>query len=246
MSENMYETERALSEYLLFHYGKDQDQMPWSIGPSDAVHYPLRCALMTAAFSGPCKSVLDLGCAVGRSSFELARTFGSVLGIDFSQSFVDAASKLQESGSLDFSIINEGNRSEQRTAQIDREIPRERVSFEQGDACKLREDIGSFDAVLMANLIDRLAAPGRLIDRLPDLVAPSGIAVITSPYTWLEEFTPPDQWLCGEGGCTFDALHERMTPAFALLDRRDIPFLIREHRRKFQWSVAEATVWKRQ
>jgi hypothetical protein len=25
----------------------------------------------------------------------------------------------------------------------------------------------------------------------------------------------------------------------------DLPFLIREHQRKFQWSVAEATIWRR-
>jgi hypothetical protein len=26
---------------------------------------------------------------------------------------------------------------------------------------------------------------------------------------------------------------------------KDLPFLIREHARKFQWSVALATVWRR-
>jgi hypothetical protein len=26
---------------------------------------------------------------------------------------------------------------------------------------------------------------------------------------------------------------------------KDLPFLIREHARKFQWSVAEATIWRR-
>jgi 2-polyprenyl-3-methyl-5-hydroxy-6-metoxy-1,4-benzoquinol methylase len=31
---------------------------------------------------------LDIGCAVGRSSFELARNFKEVVGIDFSHRFV--------------------------------------------------------------------------------------------------------------------------------------------------------------
>lgn len=34
---------------------------------------------------------MDVGCAVGGASFELARAFPHVLGIDFSQHFVNAA-----------------------------------------------------------------------------------------------------------------------------------------------------------
>lgn len=34
---------------------------------------------------------MDVGCAVGGASFELARAFPHVLGIDYSKHFVDAA-----------------------------------------------------------------------------------------------------------------------------------------------------------
>jgi hypothetical protein len=34
---------------------------------------------------------LDMGCAVGGTAFELTRHFDQVLGVDFSQAFVDAA-----------------------------------------------------------------------------------------------------------------------------------------------------------
>lgn len=66
---------------------------------------------------------------------------------------------------------------------------RGRCTFEQGDACDLRHDLGSFGCVLAANLICRLHAPYNFLRRLSDLVAPGGILIITSPYTWLEEFT---------------------------------------------------------
>ena len=36
-------------------------------------------------------TAMDLGCAVGGASFELARAFPHVLGIDYSHAFVDAA-----------------------------------------------------------------------------------------------------------------------------------------------------------
>lgn len=64
-----------------------------------------------------------------------------------------------------------------------------RCSFEQGDACDLRHDLGSFGCVLAANLICRLHSPFDFLRRLIDLVAPGGVLVITSPYTWLEDFT---------------------------------------------------------
>lgn len=67
---------------------------------------------------------------------------------------------------------------------------RSRVSFKVGDACSLPSDLGQFGMVLAANLICRLPRPMDFLNRLKELVVPAGIVVITSPYTWLEEYTP--------------------------------------------------------
>ena len=67
---------------------------------------------------------------------------------------------------------------------------RSRLSFYQGDACNLPSDLGQFGCVLAANLVCRLPNPYQFLDRLPSLVAPGGVLVITSPYSWLEKFTP--------------------------------------------------------
>jgi SAM-dependent methyltransferase len=130
------------------------------------------------------------------------------------------------------------------------DIDSQRVHFERGDALDLREDLGAFDALLMANLIDRLQQPRRLFERLPSLVNRGGQLVIASPYTWLPDFTPRENWLGGferdgERRTTRQALQERLAPHFELLKSSDQPFLIREHARKFQWSVAETTTWLR-
>ena len=66
---------------------------------------------------------------------------------------------------------------------------RGRTSFIQGDACNLPTGLGKFGCVLAGNLICRLARPYDFLNRLPDLVAAGGVLVITSPYTWLEQFT---------------------------------------------------------
>ena len=40
MTKGFYETNKALSEYLLFHYGKPDEVLPWEFGPTDALDYP--------------------------------------------------------------------------------------------------------------------------------------------------------------------------------------------------------------
>lgn len=67
---------------------------------------------------------------------------------------------------------------------------RRKVTFQRGDACNLPLDIGEFGCVLAANLVCRLHSPNDFLDRLPNLVAHAGILVITSPYTFLKQFTP--------------------------------------------------------
>ena len=43
MHEDFYETNKALSEYLLFHYGEPNEVLPWDFGPANALNYPIRC-----------------------------------------------------------------------------------------------------------------------------------------------------------------------------------------------------------
>ena len=136
------------------------------------------------------------------------------------------------------------------TARVPAEIDAARLVFETGDAEALRTNLGTFDVLLMANLIDRLSRPQRCLERLPGLVKPGGQLIITSPYTWLEEFTPRECWLGGRefdgrARTTREGLQLALSADFELCGRKDLPFLIREHARKFQWSVAEATLWRR-
>ena len=48
-------------------------------------------AMPVAAGEAGSAVALDIGCAVGGATFQLARAFPHVLGIDFSQQFVNAA-----------------------------------------------------------------------------------------------------------------------------------------------------------
>ena len=249
---NPYETDKLVAEYLLFHYGAPQEVLPWDFGPSSALDYALRC--VTECVDIPAlpqdARALDIGCAVGRSSFELARHCSDVIGIDYSHRFIEVATTLARDGNLPYERTDEGVLKTSLTAFVPSGIARSRATFEHGDAQELRGSLGRFDVVLAANLIDRLVAPGRFLSQLPGLVKPGGQLVLTSPYTWLEEFTPSKNWLGGfqDDGPprkTLDGLLSALSADFDLVRTRDLPFLIREHARKFQWSVAQASIWRR-
>jgi putative 4-mercaptohistidine N1-methyltranferase len=249
---NPYESDKLLNEYLLFHYGTAEEVAPHAGAPLDALNYPVRCVSECVSPVGlPLRArALDLGCAVGRSSFELARHCEEVVGVDYSHRFVAAAEEIRTRGGMDYLRLDEGECSTRLRAALPEGVDPARVRFEQGDAHATREGLGSFDVVLMANLIDRLRKPALCLQRLPGLVHAGGLLVVTSPYTWLEEYTAREDWLgglAGEAGTrgTLEGLRLHLEPAFRLESIRDLPFLIREHARKYQWSVAQASVWRR-
>jgi putative 4-mercaptohistidine N1-methyltranferase len=241
---DLYETDRLLAEYLLFHFGRDEDILSgdtdWPAGMQDALGFPARTVSHFGA--GTVASGLDLGCAVGRSTWEMARTCLSVTGIDFSHSFIRAANTLRQGTPIPYPRLEEAHRSTLLEASPPRDIPASRLTFEQGDAMALRSNLGSFDRVLAANLLCRLGDPGKLLDRLPSLVTPGGELVLATPCTWLEEFTPPAHWPEPD---TLSWLLDRLSQHFELLKSTDEPFLIRETARKFQWTRSLVTVWKR-
>ena len=240
----IYESGKLLSEYLLFHFGEDHEilppEVPWPPGMHEALGFPVR----TVSHFCPsgAESGLDLGCAVGRSSFEMARTCDHVTGVDFSHSFVHAAERLRSGEAVAYERLEEAGRHTPLAATMPAGMDPSRLRFLQGDAMHLPADIGSFDRVHAANLLCRLFKPRLLLDRLPSLVRPGGELILATPCTWLAEFTPPQNWPDGD---TLGWLVRSLEPAFELVRHLDEPFLIRETARKFQWTRSLVTIWRR-
>ena len=247
MSVNPYESDELLQQYLVFHYAQAEEQFPYGFGGADALDFPLRCVTegVDSELVPENARALDLGCSVGRSSFELARQCQEVVGIDYSQAFIDAANRMKTAGMHAAWRLDEGSATTLLDLKVAADIDRSRVHFEQGDAQRVREDIGQFDVVIACNLICRLPEPMLLLNRLSELVKPGGQLLITTPFTWLEEYTPSTNWLGDGAQDSFAGLRSALEPEFALDRQWDMPFLIREHARKFQYSIAQASRWRR-
>lgn len=242
-----YESDTLAAQYCDAHYGEEHFGVP---------NAPATCArvcleLMEGRGKG---HALDLGCSLGRSSFELARGgFQRVTALDFSGSFCRLATRLREEGGLRYALPEEGEIVSFRQislADLGLDAVRQRVAFHQADACDLPERYSGYDLVLAANLIDRLHSPRRFLSTIHGRMNPGGLLVISSPYSWMEEYTKKGEWLGGycegdEPVWSLDGLGETLAPHFRLLgEPRPLPFVIRETRRKFQHSIAELTAWE--
>ena len=247
----IYESDASVAQYLEFHFGPAVFGVP---------NFPQACidAAVRHQEGRSWRRGLDAGCAVGRASFELAKHCQHVDAFDFSAAFVAACERLQAAGQLGYGVPTEGELLEPRTVSLAAHglaETAERVQFAVGDACRIDPQLTSYDVVFAGNLIDRLYEPLAFLDGIVSRLQPGGLLVITSPYTWLEDYTPRERWLggrteglAGEGGplTTLEGMRRALAGRCGLIDCEDIPFVIRETARKHQHTIAEASFWRKQ
>jgi SAM-dependent methyltransferase len=248
---NPYESRRYLHEYLLFHYGQPKDFCPFEFVSQDLLRFHERICkecLLPISHTGHTRA-LDIGCAVGRFTFELSRLADEVIGIDNSRSFIKAARSVATDRAITTYIHESGAEFAKRRLVLAKSVRTAKIQFHVGSAMNLRAIptiqksrnplIQPFQIVAAINLICRLPSPSAFLRQLPDLVSPGGQLLIASPFSWLKVYTPRREWL------TPSDVERALAPRFRLRQRRDIPFVIREHRRKYQLVVSEVLTFKR-
>jgi len=244
-SEDIYESDELVSQYCEFQYGDEHFGVK---------NFAIACAEIAASFANNRSKALDLGCATGRASFELAKYFDTVEGIDFSVRFVGVGSKLKNEGYVAYSSKEEGEitKSKKVTLQeLGYEALKEKVAFWQGDACNLKPNFKGYDLIMATNLIDRLYNPKLFLEDVSSRLNEEGVLVLTSPYTWQEESTPKEQWLGGYYDAkgkevrTLERLREMLADDFELLHHQDLEFVIKESARKYQHTIAQLSVWRK-
>ena len=125
---------------------------------------------------------LDIGCLVGRGSFELARIFDEVVGIDYSARLISCAEEIKNSGSIEYVKTINGKKE---IAEIDTNMlgltsqMRERVKFWQADACNLKPNFIGFDLILAVDLTHRLYAPEAFLSNIHERLNDAGVLVLS-------------------------------------------------------------------
>ncbi|MEA3370636.1 MAG: 5-histidylcysteine sulfoxide synthase [Campylobacterota bacterium] len=243
--QDIYESDELVSQYCEFQYGDENFGVK---------NFAVECAKIASKFTKNRTKALDLGCATGRATYELAKSFDEVEGIDFSVRFVQVGSKLKDDGYVAFSSKEEGDLVAKKKVTIKElgyDSLKEKVSFWQGDACNMKPNFTGYDLVMATNLIDRLYNPRLFLDTIDERLNRDGVLVITSPYTWQESSTKKEFWLGGkvdENGeeiKTIDSLKAVLEEKFELIHLQDLEFVIKETARKYQHTISQVSVWKK-
>jgi len=267
--ENVYETDDSLHMYLGLHYptsGADEGVepiLPHENTPNHGIRFPQRVARLLTSLKPETTNnrALDMGCAVGGASFELAKTFDHVDAFDFSENFVSTAKKMQAEEDIRFRIPVEAELYEEVRAVHENGVTPNvlaKVNFFTGDACDIQNmaesgQLKSYDGIIMSNLLCRLPDPMACLNGLNGIVNKGGVVVMVTPFSWLTEFTPRSKWLGGfydpvskEPIRSKDVLKEIMEDrGFEKIHEEEVPLVIREHQRKYQYIVSEATAWRK-
>jgi hypothetical protein len=91
----------------------------------------------------------------------------------------------------------------------------------------------------------------KFLNRLKFLVKKNGYAILSTPFTWGSQYTPEENWLGGyedRNGMQIngiDGLKHALNDSFELIKEINLPMVIRETRRKFQFTVCLVTIWQR-
>lgn len=243
--------------YLEFHYANTLEHFAGGSGVrEEALGFAERVTRGALDFAAAANGdgsrremrALDVGCAVGGSAFHLAKMFDEVVAFDYSNAFVDTCLRMQTLRDGESLRAETRGAGDERVA-IDCYRPcayerAQRVKFQQGDACEMvrhAELWGTFDCVILANLLCRLPRPRACLDGLRAVVRPGGRVFIFTPWSWLDEYTPDvDERITAE---TLELeMNER---GFELINTWEEPCFIREHRRKAQYIVSQGWCFTR-
>jgi SAM-dependent methyltransferase len=186
-----------LSTYTFDHYG-DLDPAE----PEDSPVLPGSVLdLLKAGFreieeqvDGP---AIDLGCAVGRTSFELAKTADDlVLGVDLNFSMLRAAAFVLQEGRVTYPRRRVGIAFDKREFAAPLEGA-SKVDFWVCDATSLPFTKESFSLATSLNVVDCVQSPYDHLKEVGRILKPNGRAIVSAPYDWNVNATPVEAWLGG-------------------------------------------------
>ncbi len=157
-----------------------------------------RClATALARLPTPQGPVLDIGCAVGRTTFDLAAATGNlVLGVDLNWPLLAIGRGVIDRGELSYPHRRLGLHFERRRQSI--ALPSaERVDFWVADALALPFRSASIAMAVAMNVLDCVNDPARLLWEMTRVLAAGGGAAVVTPFDWAAHATPPAAWIDG-------------------------------------------------
>jgi SAM-dependent methyltransferase/uncharacterized protein YbaR (Trm112 family) len=191
-------TRQQLSSYGWDHWADLDPEEPESDpgwAPGSLVRL-LEAALLGAGDLPP-GPILDLGCSVGRSTFELAgEASDPVVGVDLNVAMLRLAARALRNGRVRYPRRRAGLVYDLREFAVD-PPGAERVDFWACDAAALPFAAGRFGLIVGLNFLDSAHSPLDALTSIERALAPGGKALLACPYDWAAGATPVESWIGG-------------------------------------------------
>jgi SAM-dependent methyltransferase len=141
--------------------------------------------------------IIDIGCSVGRTAFELAEKYQALtLGIDVNFSMLRTAHKVLRKGIVQYPLKRIGivyDRQEFKVEFANRQL----VDFWACDGLALPFVENTFGFASGFNVFDSVTSPRDLLMSISHLLKPAGSALLATPYDWSPAATPVETWIGG-------------------------------------------------
>lgn len=189
-----------VSSYMWDHWG-DRDPSGPGITPAGAkpgcIVRNLAEGLEMISADLPEGPILDIGCGTGRTVVELAERSGKmVLGIDLSVPLARRGRQAAVHGRVEYALRRGGLVYERRQFDVPSDASA-LVDIWICDVMALPFDESTFALATAMNVIDCVRDPRAALVGVSQALSPGGEALVSLPFDWAGQVTPPEAWLGG-------------------------------------------------
>lgn len=197
------------------------------------------------------EKLLDLGCSVGRTSFELADVFEHVDGVDFSARYIQHGVQLQTGEPVRFETVQEGDIVDfHEVALADTGLSAaSNILFSQGDATNLKAIFADYDVILAQQVLEQCYDPKQFLKQVANRLNQGALLIIASDYQFNSDVAAKEKWLGGikvngENLVGFEGVQQTLGERFELLDQTDLHQVIKIAQRISAVSQKHITLWR--
>jgi 5-histidylcysteine sulfoxide synthase/putative 4-mercaptohistidine N1-methyltranferase len=194
-------------------------------------------------------NALNLGCKTGRVSFELARYFAHVSGLDSTARIIQLAARIKEEGFIRYIEQEEGEITaiaEHSLKEKELQDYAARVEFWQADSSNLAPKYDGYDFVLALNTLEETIDPSRFLSIIPERMKSGAYQVIADAYLFKAANPPAGIRKAGEPYRSWDWLKESLGADFELVtEPKDVWQPLRQSKRLYHSRLLQVSVWRK-
>jgi SAM-dependent methyltransferase len=155
------------------------------------------------------RCILEAGCGPGALLQTVAPLFaGGALGLDVRIAVLRLARRMAQRGEAVIPFCIEGRRFEplHLRVSVGSTLPADSIRLVLGDILAPPLEAEVFPVVMALSLLDTVTDPLIALGQLDALLAPGGLLLLGTPYSWDPKIIPPKEWWSGPDGLGSETL----------------------------------------